>query len=124
MKYLLIMNINPAIMEELTEAERREIMDGHGDFIKTVRESGEMIGTAALADPSQSAVVRVRDGVPVVTDGPYLEAKEFLGGYYLVDVASRDRALELAALIPDARVDGMGIEVRQVIFSDDGGPSA
>ncbi|AXI76645.1 YciI family protein [Peterkaempfera bronchialis] len=117
MKFLLIMHINPAIMEELTEAERQEIMDGHGEFIKTIRESGEMVGTEALADPSQSAVVRVRDGVPVVTDGPYLEAKEFLGGYYVVDVASRDRALELAALIPDARFNGLGIEVRQVIFS-------
>lgn len=117
MKFLLIMNINPAIMEALTEAERQEIMDGHGEFMKTVTESGEMLGTEALADPSQSAVVRVRDGVPVVTDGPYAEAKEFLGGYYLIEVESRDRALELAAMIPDAKVEGMGIEVRQVIFS-------
>ncbi|MFJ8855480.1 YciI family protein [Streptomyces sp. NPDC102437] len=122
MKFLLIMHINPAIMEELTEAERQEIMEGHGEFMKTLRESGEMISTEALADPSQSSVVRVRDGVPVITDGPYLEAKEFLGGYYLVDVASRDRALELAAMIPDARFNGLGIEVRQVIFS--GGPTA
>ncbi|MFF2964844.1 YciI family protein [Streptomyces sp. NPDC057963] len=122
MKFLLIMHINPAIMEELTETERQEIMEGHGEFMKTLRESGEMISTEALADPSQSSVVRVRDGVPVVTDGPYLEAKEFLGGYYLVDVASRDRALELAAMIPDARFNGLGIEVRQVIFS--GGPTA
>jgi hypothetical protein len=122
MKFLLIMNINPAIMEALTDAERQEIMEGHGEFMTTVRASGEMVSTEALADPSQSSVVRVRDGVPVVTDGPYAEAKEFLGGYYLVEVASRDRALELAALIPDARVNGMGIEVRQVVFS--GGLSA
>lgn len=122
MKFLLIMNINPAIMEALTEAERQEIMEGHGEFMTTISESGEMVSTAALADPSQSSVVRVRAGVPVVTDGPYLEAKEFLGGYYLIDVASRERALELAALIPDARFNGMGIEVRQVIFA--GGPSA
>ncbi len=122
MKFLLIMHINPVIMEQLTEAERQEIMAGHGEFMTTIRESGEMIGTEALADPSQSSVVRVRDGVPVVTDGPYLEAKEFLGGYYLVDVTSRDRALELAAMIPDARFNGLGIEVRQVIFS--GGPTA
>jgi hypothetical protein len=121
MKFLLSMHIDPAIMEGLTEDESREIMEGHGAFMKTIRESGEMIGTEALADPSQSAVVRVRDGMPVVTDGPYLEAKEFLGGYYLVDVSSRDRALELAALIPDARIIGMGVEVRQVVFS--GGPT-
>jgi hypothetical protein len=122
MKFLLVMHVNPAIMEELSEAESQEIMEGHGAFMKAIRESGEMISTEALADPSKSSVVRVRDGVPVVTDGPYLEAKEFLGGYYLVDVASKDRALELAAMIPDARFDGLGIEVRQVIFS--GGPTA
>jgi hypothetical protein len=94
-------------------------MNGHGAFIETVTASGEMILTQALADPSQSAVVTVRDGERLVTDGPYLEAKEYLGGYYLIDVEGRDRALELAALIPDAKIPGMGVEVRQVMF--DGG---
>ncbi|UQS27260.1 YciI family protein [Amycolatopsis thermalba] len=117
MKYLLIMHVNPAVWESLTEEERTAIMTGHGPFMDAIRESGEFIGTHALADPSNSAVVRVRDGLPVVTDGPYLEAKEYLGGYYLVDVESRERALELAAMIPDAEVDGLGIEVRPVMFS-------
>jgi hypothetical protein len=83
-----------------------------------ITKSGELIITQALADPSQSAVVRVRGGQPVVTDGPYLEAKEHLGGYYLIDCESRERAIELAAQIPDAKVDGMGIEVRPVMFSN------
>lgn len=117
MKYLLIMHMNPKIWNALTEAEREVVMTGHGGFIDTIRESGELISTEALGDPSASAVVRVRDGVPVVTDGPYLETKEYLGGYYLVDVESRERACELAALIPDAAVDGLGIEVRPVMFS-------
>lgn len=117
MKFLLIMHNNPAVWESLTESERDEVMTGHGDFIKTIQQSGEMIVTQALADPSNTVVVRVRGGVPVVTDGPYLEAKEFLGGYYLVDVASRERAIELAAMIPDARFEGLGIEVRPVMFS-------
>ncbi|MDT7645246.1 MAG: hypothetical protein QOC75_2246 [Pseudonocardiales bacterium] len=117
MKFLLIMHNNPAVWESLTESERDEVMTGHGDFIKTIQQSGEMIVTQALADPSNTVVVRVRGGVPVVTDGPYLEAKEFLGGYYLVDVAGRERAIELAALIPDARFEGLGIEVRPVMFS-------
>jgi hypothetical protein len=116
-KFLLIMHMNPQIWESLTEDDRNEVMNGHGEFIKTIQESGEMILTQALADPSNSAVVRVRDGVPAVTDGPYLEAKEYLAGYYLVDCESRARAIELAALIPDAKVDGLGIEVRPVMFS-------
>jgi hypothetical protein len=117
MKFLLSMHLNPALFAALTEEERNEIMTGHGAFIETITKSGELITTQALADPSQSAVVRVRGGQPVVTDGPYLEAKEFLGGFYLVDCDSRERAIELAAMIPDAKVDGMGIEVRQVMFS-------
>lgn len=117
MKFLLIMHMNPQIWEALTDAEREEVMSGHGDFIDAVRGSGEMIGTVALGAPADSAVVRVRDGVPAVSDGPYLEAKEFLAGYYLVECADRERALELAAMIPDAKVPGLGVEVRPVVFS-------
>lgn len=117
MKFLLIMHSNPQIMDALTEEERNEVMSGHGAFMETVKKSGEMIGTVALAGPSQSAVVKVRGGVLAVTDGPYLEAKEFFGGYYLVECDSRERALELAALIPDAGVEGLGIEVRPVVFA-------
>jgi hypothetical protein len=117
MKFLLIMHMNPQIWEALTEEERNDVMSGHGEFLETIRTSGEMLGTTALAEPAGSAVVRVRDGVPVVTDGPYLEAKEYLGGYYLVECESRERALELAAMIPDAGVDGLGIEVRPVVFA-------
>src|SRR5882724_7651096 len=101
------MHVNPAVWASLTEDERKAVEVGHGDFIKTIQETGEMINTQALADPSTTAVVRVRDGVPVVTDGPYLEAKEFLGGYYLVECESKERAIELAAMIPDASVDGL-----------------
>ena len=117
MKYMLIMHINPAAFDALTEEQREEIMAGHEVFMETIGASGEMVETSALGEPSQSAVVRARDGVPVATDGPYLEAKEFMGGYYIVDCATRERAIELAALIPDARVDGLAIEVRPVVHT-------
>ena len=117
MKYLLIMHMNPVIWDSLTEEEKNGVMDGHGGFMEAIKESGEMISTVALPDPSESATVRVRGGVPVVTDGPYLEAKEYLAGYYLVECASRERAIEVAAMIPDAGVEGLGIEVRPVVFS-------
>jgi hypothetical protein len=117
MKFLLIMHQNPAVWNALTDDERNEVGNGHGAFIDTITKSGEMITTQALADPSQSAVVRVRDGRSIVTDGPYLEAKEHLGGFYLIDCENKERALELAAMIPDAKVDGLAVEVRQVMFS-------
>ncbi len=118
MKFLLIMNVNPAVLDALTEEERNEIGEGHGAFIDTIKKSGEMITTQALADPSQTAVVRARGGQPVVTDGPFVESKEYLGGFYLIDCESKERAIELAALIPDAKIEGLGVEVRPVMFSD------
>jgi hypothetical protein len=118
MKFLLIMNVNPAVLDALTGEERNEIGEGHRAFIDAIKKSGEMITTQALADPSQTAVVRVRGGQPVVTDGPFLEAKEYLGGFYLIDCESKERAIELAALIPDTKIEGLGVEVRPVMFSD------
>lgn len=117
MKFLLIMHMNPHIWAALTEEERKEVIEGQDEFIATIRESGEMLAANALADPAESTVVGVREGVRVVSDGPFLESKEFLGGYYLVECADRDRAIELAAMIPDAKVEGLGVEVRQVVFS-------
>ena len=116
MKFLLVLHNNPELISALSPEEQQKLMSGHGAFIEATQKSGELIVTQALADPSQSAVVRVRNGVPVVSDGPYVEAKEFLGGYYLIDVADRERALELAAQIPDASIEGMGVEVRPIMF--------
>ena len=53
-----------------------------------------------------------------MTDGPFLESKEYLGGFDLIDCESKERAIELAAQIPDAAIEGLGVEVRQVMFSD------
>ncbi|MFD2080838.1 Uncharacterized conserved protein [Actinopolymorpha cephalotaxi] len=118
MKFLISMHINPAVLESLTEEEKAAIGEGHGRFIQGLKESGELINTLALVDPSQAAVVSVRNGQPAVTDGPFLESKEFLGGFYLIDCESKDRALELAAQIPDTAIEGLGVEVRQVMFAD------
>jgi len=116
MKFLLIMQVNPAALEALTEAERDTIMSGHENFMTSTRESGEFIATQALADPANSVTVRGTGGVPAVTDGPFLEAKEFMGGYYLIDVESKERAVELAQQIPDTKFSGLAIEVRPIMF--------
>lgn len=118
MKFLISLHINPAVLDALTDEEKAAIGDGHARFIEALKEAGELITTQALADPSQAAVVSVRDGQPVVTDGPFLEAKEYLGGFYLIDCESRERAIELAARIPDCAIPGLGVEVRQVMFVD------
>ena len=118
MQFLISMHINPAVLDTLTDEEKAAIGEGHGAFLEALKKSGELITTQALADPSQAAVVSVRNGQPVVTDGPFLEAKEYLGGFYLIDCESKERAIELAAQIPDCAIAGLGVEVRQVMFAD------
>ncbi len=103
MKYLLMIYLNDEAWAGLSAEQRAAIMAGHEELQRITRESGELLDTNALGGPSTTSVVRVRDGDPVVTDGPFLEAKEYLAGYYLVDCESRERALELAAMVPDSR---------------------
>jgi hypothetical protein len=119
MKYLILMHVDPAVLEQLTEEQGQAIQTGHAEFMRITRESGEFLGTAALAGPSQSTVLRSTNGVPEVTDGPFVEAKEFMGGYYLLDVETEARIIELAKMIPDAIIDGLTLEIRPVMF--DGG---
>ncbi|MPZ59789.1 MAG: hypothetical protein GEU93_00555 [Propionibacteriales bacterium] len=117
MKYVVLMQVNPSIIESLSEEEQQAIGDGHQAFIAEATESGEMLSTHALGDPSQSTVVRAVDRKPQVTEGPFAETKEFMGGYYLLDVESKERAIELAKRIPDASIDGLALEIRPVMFS-------
>jgi hypothetical protein len=112
-KYMVLIYNRPGFVEELSEAERTELFGEVGAVMKELTASGELLGTEALADPSNTRTVRVRDGVPAVTDGPFIEAKEQFAGYLLVDCESVERATEIAASWPDARRFAM--EVRPVI---------
>jgi len=115
MKYLLLIYMNPTLFEALSQEERDAVFSGHDELLKHIKETGEMVGFVALADPSQSKTVRVRDEAAVVTDGPYVEAKEFLAGYYVVECETVERAAELAGRIPDAKY--LATEVRPVMES-------
>jgi hypothetical protein len=115
-KYLLLIYMNPTTFEALSEDERDAIFKGHDALVGSLRESGELVGLAALADASNTKTVRVRSGVPAVTDGPYVEAKEHLAGWYVVDCETVERANELASQIPDAQYTA--IEVRPVMHAE------
>ena len=119
MKFLILMQVDPDVLANLTDDQQKAIGDGHAKFMAETKESGEFVFTQALGDPSQSTTVRGRaSGRPEITEGPFAETKEFLGGYYLIDVESRERAVELAQQIPDASIDGLAVEVRPVMFSE------
>jgi hypothetical protein len=91
------------------------------DLNKGLREAGELVGAEGLAPPGQARIVRAgSDGAPEVTDGPFAESKEFLAGYWIVDVESAERAYAIAAKASTAPGPGgkpirMAIEVRQVM---------
>ncbi|TDT16881.1 hypothetical protein BDK89_2482 [Ilumatobacter fluminis] len=101
MKYMLLIYGDPEI--EMTEAETESMMSDYFAFTQRIVDSGEMISGEPLQGPETATCVAVRDGASVVTDGTFAETKEVLGGYYLVDVADRHRAEELAAQIPSAK---------------------
>jgi hypothetical protein len=112
MKYMLLIFSNPENWAALSEAETKQVMDEYWQFTQTITESGEFVSGEPLQGPETGTVVRVSAGSRSTSDGPFIESKEHLAGYYVVDCGSLDRALDLAALIPDARMGA--IEVRPV----------
>jgi hypothetical protein len=112
-KYMLLIHNQPGYVESLSEADRAAVSADVDAIMAELTASGEMVRGEALA--AETRTVRVRDGVPAITDGPFIESKEQFAGYLVVDVDSIDRALEIAARWPDAKYAAM--EVREVIYS-------
>ena len=119
MKYLLLLYDDAEAVATLSADQRRSMVEDHIAYAGMLRERGAYVYGDPVDDPRTARTMRFSgDGEPIVTDGPFLEAKEHVGGFYLVDVENKERALELAAQIPDAAIPGLGIEVRQVMFFD------
>jgi len=85
----------------------------HFAFAKEARARGAYVSSEAIGGAGAATTVRVRNGKPVLTDGPCAESKEVMGGFYILDCKDRDEALEYAAKIPDAQ--SAGVEVRPVM---------
>ncbi len=111
---------NDEIWSSLPDGELAALIDRVDTFNQTLRASGELVDSQGLE--TRPLAVRVVDDVPVVTDGPYLEAKEYVGSYFVVDVASEQRALEIARSYPALRFGsgtGGGIEVWPLMTRDE-----
>lgn len=116
MKYLILVQSNPhsrAVWEELSDEQRMEFGRGHMALTEALAESGELVVSEGLADPSLARRVSVREGRTLASDGPFAEAKEHLAGFYLVECESMERAVELAARVPDAAFGA--VEVRPIL---------
>ena len=116
MKYMLILHMDPAAWDALADDAREELVRGHRAFHESVAEAGELVAGHTLAHVSQSTVVRVADGAVLVSRGPLPADPIQLSGFYLIDCETAERAHELAALLPEARMAGLGIEVRPVML--------
>ncbi|MET0741486.1 MAG: YciI family protein [Candidatus Nanopelagicales bacterium] len=116
MKYLLLIYNNREASDAwlaLPPAEQQASMDLYWALDSSLKESGEFLGSEPLQGAETATLVQVRDGKRTTTDGPFAETKEVLGGYYLVDCDGLDRALEIAAQVPDAQWGT--VEVRPVM---------
>jgi hypothetical protein len=123
MKYMLLLQRSGSDRKDLNTFPPEDLK-AHMDHMMALDEelvrSGERVDGQALTGPEEAAIVRAQeDGPPVVTDGPFPEAKEFLAGYWILDVESRERAIEIAARASAAPGRGGApsktpIEVRQV----------
>jgi hypothetical protein len=104
-KYLLMIYGNQEKWAAIPPRDRRAAIARQDEFNKRYRETGELLGAYGLADATRARLVRRAGGVPVITDGPYLETKEYLASFWLLECESKDRALQIAADMPFADQD-------------------
>jgi hypothetical protein len=115
-KYMLLLASNPADEPTPDSDAFGPYMAEWFAYSQALAEAGAMVTGDALQGPETASTVQVRDGERIVTDGPFIESKEVIGGFYVIDVANLDEALDWAAKIPNAHFGT--IEVRPVMEFD------
>ncbi len=110
MRYMLLVYLDE---QALSETEREHCYEESAQLAQELKASGHYLAAAPLHPTATATSVRVRDGKRLVTDGPFAETREQLGGYFLVDAKDLDDALRIAARIPGARAGT--VEVRPVM---------
>jgi hypothetical protein len=120
MKYMLLIYSEEGAERTGTEAEQEAAMGEWFAFTQRIVDSGEMVSGEPLQEVATATTVAVRDGKTIVTDGPFAETKEVLGGYYLVDVESLERAQELAAELPSAKYGRTEVRPLMILPGADG----
>jgi hypothetical protein len=113
MEYMLLIYHSEADSKKMSPAQHGEIFQEYQTFTQDLTKSGRNKGGAPLEQSTTATTVRVRNGKTVVTDGPFAETKEQLGGYYLVEAKDLDEAISIAAKIPGAKHGS--IEVRPIM---------
>ena len=112
MEYLALIYADEAAWEGFSDDTRTAMYEQYSEFSRAAGDAGVLAGGEELGPTTAATTVRLREGRQLVTDGPYAEAKEALGGYFILDCESLDEALSWAARIPGASHGA--VEVRQV----------
>ena len=112
MQYLLLIYDEEKNWETMSDEERNGLFGEYGAYTQELQASGKLVGGNPLQPTTTATTVRVRDGEQVVTDGPFAETKEQLGGYYLIEAKDLNDAIQVASRIPAARTGS--IEVRPI----------
>ncbi len=112
MQYLMMIYANEQDMAAMDGGAQKAMTQEYADFTKSIVQAGQLKAGDRLKPTSTASTVRVRNGKVVITDGPFAETREQLGGYYLVEAKNLDEALAIAARIPGARHGS--IEVRPI----------
>ena len=112
MNYLLLIYSKEADLAALSEPDRNKMSNEYMEFTKSIVQAGHFKAGDRLRPASTASTVRVRNGKTAITDGPFAETREQLGGYYLIDAKNLDEATAIAARVPGARHGS--IEVRPV----------
>jgi hypothetical protein len=100
MKYLMLIYGNQEKWDSMPAEDWPKEIAKQDAWNKKYQQTGELLGAYGLADAAAARLIRRKDGAPAVTDGPYLETKEYVASLYLVDVESEERAYEIAAEMP------------------------
>ena len=112
MKFMLLIYHDEALWNALTESEKQQVYGEYRDLIQEIEPKGTYLAGDELQPVSTARTVRVREGKAMITDGPFAETREQLGGFFLIEAADANEANAIAARIPSARMGS--IEVRPV----------
>ena len=112
MKYLLLVHHNEEAFNKIPEGTREDMLAESIQLCHQLASKGQYVHASPLQPEATGSIVRVRDGKPMVTDGPFMETKEQLAGYFLIDTENREEAIRIAQRVPGARIGT--VEVRPV----------
>ena len=126
MQYMLLIHFEEPIWDEFSDAEHEQVRDEYLAIIADLQGKGQFLSGSPLFPTSAATSIKVREGRPIVTDGPFAETREQLGGYFLIDVPDLDDALAVARRLPGARYGT--VEVRPLMSIEEhfgvSGPNA